>query len=126
MSTNLLLVTQVDPQTISIFRAIVIGIVQGLTEFLPISSTAHVKVVPVLLGWGDPGVSFTAVIQLGSIAAILWYFWDDLYSVTRNTIKAAITRDFASQDFRIGFGDYFRYGACSASRTACKSAGARL
>lgn len=91
-------------QPISIFHAIVIGIVQGLTEFLPISSTAHVKIVPVLLGWGDPGVSFTAVIQLGSIAAIIWYFWDDLYSVTRNTIKAAIARDFESQDFRIGFG----------------------
>jgi len=104
MPTNLLLVAQVDPQPISIFRAVIIGIVQGLTEFLPISSTAHVKVVPVLLGWGDPGVSFTAVIQLGSIAAILWYFWDDLYLVTRNTIKAAIARDFASQDFRIGFG----------------------
>ena len=99
-----LLLAQVDSQPIGVFRAIVIGIVQGLTEFLPISSTAHVKVVPVLLGWGDPGVSFTAVIQLGSIAAILWYFWDDLSSVTRNTIKAALTRDFESQDFRIGFG----------------------
>ncbi|PZO18100.1 MAG: undecaprenyl-diphosphatase [Leptolyngbya foveolarum] len=104
MPHNLLLVAQGDPQPISIFHAIIIGIVQGLTEFLPISSTAHVKVVPVLLGWGDPGVSFTAVIQLGSIAAILWYFWDDLYAVTQNTIKAAIARDFASQDFRIGFG----------------------
>lgn len=104
MPHNLLLVAQGDPQPISIFHAIIIGIVQGLTEFLPISSTAHVKVVPVLLGWGDPGVSFTAVIQLGSIAAILWYFWDDLYAVTRNTIKAAIARNFASQDFRIGFG----------------------
>ena len=99
-----LLLAQIDSQPIGIFRAIIIGIVQGLTEFLPISSTAHVKVVPVLLGWGDPGVSFTAVIQLGSIAAILWYFWDDLSSVTRNTIKAARTRDFESQDFRIGFG----------------------
>lgn len=103
MPTNLLL-AQLESQPITIFRAIVIGIVQGLTEFLPISSTAHVKVVPVLLGWGDPGVSFTAVIQLGSIAAILWYFWDDLYSVTRNTIKAAANRDFDSPDFRIGFG----------------------
>ena len=104
MPTNLLLVAPVESEPISIFRAVVIGIVQGLTEFLPISSTAHVKVVPVLLGWGDPGVSFTAVIQLGSIAAILWYFWDDLYSVTRNTVKAAIARDFDSPDFRIGFG----------------------
>jgi undecaprenyl-diphosphatase len=51
----------------------VLGVVQGLTEFLPISSTAHLKVVPVLLGWGDPGVSVTAVIQLGSIAAVLGF-----------------------------------------------------
>lgn len=104
MPTNLLLVALVESQPISVFHAVVIGIVQGLTEFLPISSTAHVKVVPVLLGWGDPGVAFTAVIQLGSIAAILWYFWDDLYAVTRNTIEAAIARDFNSPDFRIGFG----------------------
>ena len=104
MPINSLLIAQLESQPISIFRAIVIGIVQGLTEFLPISSTAHVKVVPVLLGWGDPGVSFTAVIQLGSIAAILWYFWDDLYAVTRNTIEAAAARDFDSSDFRIGFG----------------------
>ncbi|MFM7512351.1 MAG: undecaprenyl-diphosphate phosphatase, partial [Cyanobium sp.] len=59
-------------------RALVLGVVQGLTEFLPISSTAHLKVVPVLLGWGDPGVSVTAVIQLGSIAAVLAFFRHDL------------------------------------------------
>ena len=75
---------------INLFQAIVIGIVQGLTEFLPISSTAHVKIVPVALGWGDPGVAFTAVIQLGSLAAILWYFWDDLTTVTRNTDRKSV------------------------------------
>lgn len=110
MTLNLLAVADPlaggDPSIapITLWHAIVIGIVQGLTEFLPISSTAHVKVVPVLLGWGDPGVSFTAVIQLGSIAAILWYFWDDLSSVTMNTIRAARKRDFSSSDFRLGFG----------------------
>ncbi|MFG6105056.1 undecaprenyl-diphosphate phosphatase [Leptothoe sp. EHU-05/26/07-4] len=89
---------------INLLQAIVIGIVQGLTEFLPISSTAHVKIVPVTLGWGDPGVAFTAVIQLGSLAAILWYFWDDLTKVTRNTIKAAIAKRYQSSDFRLGLG----------------------
>jgi undecaprenyl-diphosphatase len=88
----------------SLFQAIVLGIVQGLTEFLPISSTAHVKVVPVVLGWGDPGVAFTAIIQLGSIAAILWYFWDDLSQVTGGMIRAVRQGKYDSPDFRLGLG----------------------
>ena len=70
------------------WHAIVLGVVQGLTEFLPISSTAHLKVVPVLLGWGDPGVAFTAVIQLGSIAAVLAYFRQDLLEVVAGVNRA--------------------------------------
>ena len=50
------------------------GIVQGLTEFLPISSTAHLRIVPALAGWEDPGAAFTAVVQLGTMAAVLLYF----------------------------------------------------
>ncbi|MGB3310710.1 MAG: undecaprenyl-diphosphate phosphatase [Nodosilinea sp.] len=88
----------------NLFQAIVIGIVQGLTEFLPISSTAHVKMVPVVLGWGDPGVAFTAVIQLGSIAAILYYFWDDLRQVSVGMVKATMTQQFSSSEFRLGLG----------------------
>ncbi|NEP18792.1 MAG: undecaprenyl-diphosphate phosphatase [Leptolyngbya sp. SIO4C1] len=89
---------------IGLWEAIVIGIVQGLTEFLPISSTAHVKVVPVALGWGDPGVAFTATIQLGSVAAILWYFWDDLRQVTLNAVRATVRGKFSSPDFQLGLG----------------------
>lgn len=89
---------------VNVIQAIVLGAVQGLTEFLPISSTAHLKVVPVALGWGDPGVAFTAVIQLGSIAAVLWYFWSDLTQVTLGAIKAIRTRDYQSYDFRIALG----------------------
>jgi undecaprenyl-diphosphatase len=70
------------------WRSLVLGVVQGLTEFLPISSTAHLKVVPVLLGWGDPGVSVTAVIQLGSIAAVLAFFRRDLLEVGRGITRA--------------------------------------
>lgn len=91
-------------ETMTLFQAIMIGIVQGLTEFLPISSTAHVKMIPVVLGWGDPGVAFTAVIQLGSIAAILWYFWDDLRQVTVGMVQATLHRKFDSSDFRLGLG----------------------
>jgi undecaprenyl-diphosphatase len=88
----------------SVWQAIVIGVVQGFTEFLPISSTAHVKIVPVMLGWGDPGVAFTAVIQLGSIAAILWYFWADLVQVTTGMVIAVRDRNYDDPDFRLGMG----------------------
>lgn len=89
---------------INLFQAIILGMVQGLTEFLPISSTAHLKVVPVVLGWGDPGVTFTAVIQLGSIAAVLWYFWSDLRQITTGAYKAIASSDYDSNDFRIALG----------------------
>jgi undecaprenyl-diphosphatase len=75
----------------AIWRNIVLGVVQGLTEFLPISSTAHLKVVPALAGWQDPGVSATAVIQLGSIVAVIGYFRDDLVGVWKG-ISAALRR----------------------------------
>ena len=67
-------------------RAIVLGIVQGLTEFLPISSTAHLRIVPAFFGWDDPGAAFTAVVQLGTMAAVLVFFWEDLLRIARATI----------------------------------------
>ncbi len=88
----------------NLFQAIVLGFVQGATEFIPISSTAHLKAVPVFFGWGDPGLSFSAVIQLGSIAAVLWYFWSDLIQITQGMIKAIRTSDYESQDFWLAIG----------------------
>ncbi|MEX1316630.1 MAG: undecaprenyl-diphosphate phosphatase [Synechococcaceae cyanobacterium] len=84
------------------WRALVLGAVQGLTEFLPISSTAHVQVVPMLLGWGDPGVSVIAVIQLGSIAAIVGYFWGDLAQVLRGVSRALREGRWSSTEARLG------------------------
>ena len=72
-------------------QAIVLGIVQGLTEFLPVSSSGHLRIVPAILGWGDPGAAFTAVIQLGTMAAVLLYFREDLWRVGR-TWLASLTR----------------------------------
>ncbi|MEG4075429.1 undecaprenyl-diphosphate phosphatase [Microcoleus sp. Pol14C2] len=92
------------PAQINLLQAIVLGIVQGLTEFLPISSTAHLKVVPIALGWGDPGVAYTAVIQLGSIVAVLWYFWKDLTTITLGAVDAVMQRDYKSQEFQIALG----------------------
>lgn len=98
-------VTETSNQTaaasMTIWQAIVLGMVQGLTEFLPISSTAHLKVVPVMLGWGDPGISFTAVIQLGSIAAVLWYFWGDLTGLTKGAFCALRERKYGDRDLKI-------------------------
>jgi len=88
----------------NLWQGIVLGFVQGATEFLPISSTAHLKAVPVALGWGDPGVAFTAVIQLGSIAAVLWYFWGDLTRVLTGAWIAIARKDYRATDFRIAVG----------------------
>jgi undecaprenyl-diphosphatase len=65
----------------SLIEAIVLGILQGLTEFLPISSSAHQLIVPAMLGWDDPGAAFTAVTQLGTEAAVLIYFRQDIWSI---------------------------------------------
>lgn len=62
----------------SVLEAVVLGLVQGLTEFLPISSTAHLRIAPQLLGWGDPGAAYSAIIQLGTVAAVLIYFRRDI------------------------------------------------
>ncbi|HIK10741.1 MAG TPA: undecaprenyl-diphosphate phosphatase [Oscillatoriaceae cyanobacterium M33_DOE_052] len=89
---------------INLFQAVILGMVQGLTEFIPISSTAHLKVVPVLLGWGDPGVSFSAAIQLGSIAAVIWYFWEDLTTLGMSAFQALRIQKFDDKDLRVVLG----------------------
>ncbi len=92
--------------TLGLFEAcwhyLVLGIVQGLTEFLPISSTAHLKVVPVVLGWGDPGVAVTAVIQLGSIVAVIAFFRRDLVEVFSGMALALRQGDWQTPPARLG------------------------
>ena len=67
------------------FQAIVLGIVQGITEWLPISSTAHLYIVPALLGWAQAGTAFTAVIQLGTVLSAIIYFRKDIIGILLNT-----------------------------------------
>ena len=93
-----------DVTQMNVFQSLILGLVQGATEFLPISSTAHLKVVPVVLGWGDPGVAYTAVIQLGSIAAVLWYFWGDLRQITTGSVRAIASSNYRSNEFRLACG----------------------
>jgi undecaprenyl-diphosphatase len=88
----------------STLEAIILGLVQGLTEFLPISSSGHLRIVPALLGWEDPGAGFTAVIQLGTMAAVLIYFRADLWRIAvawLRELRTPIPR--ASQDARLGW-----------------------
>lgn len=63
------------------FEAVILGIVQGLTEFLPVSSTAHLRIMPSLLRWEDPGTAFSAVIQIGTVFSVILYFWKDLKEI---------------------------------------------
>ena len=59
---------------------ILYGLIQGLTEFIPVSSTAHLKILSSIMGIKDPGASFSAIIQLGSVFALIWYFRDDIFA----------------------------------------------
>jgi undecaprenyl-diphosphatase len=89
---------------VSAFEAIVLGIVQGLTEFLPISSTAHLRIVPAFAGWEDPGAAFTAVVQLGTMAAVLVYFREDLARILRTWLASLRRPELRGElDARMGW-----------------------
>jgi undecaprenyl-diphosphatase len=91
---------------VDLFQAIVLGIVQGLTEFLPISSSGHLRIVPAFAGWDDPGAAFTAVIQLGTMAAVVLYFRHDLLRIARAWLRSLSARsaDIADDlDARLGW-----------------------
>ena len=94
-------------QEITLLQAVVYGIVQGLTEWLPISSTAHLRVVPALLGWSDPGSAFTAVIQLGTILAVLIYFRSDLGRAIGAWFGSLTGKKKDTVDARIGWGVFW-------------------
>lgn len=87
-----------------LFQAIILGIVQGLTEFLPISSSAHLRFVPALFGWGDPGAAFTAIIQIGTLLAVLVYFARDIASIVSAVVSGLLRgRPLESDEARTGW-----------------------
>lgn len=89
---------------INLLQAIVYGIVQGLTEFVPVSSTAHLRIVPALFGWPDPGAPFTAVIQLGTTLAVVLYFWRELLHVVMAWIRGIFDSSVRqSLEYRMGW-----------------------
>jgi undecaprenyl-diphosphatase len=78
------------------FEAVVLGLIQGLTEFLPISSSAHIRVVSAFFGWQDPGAAFTAVIQLGTETAVLIYFRKEIWEIISTWTRALWTPELRS------------------------------
>jgi undecaprenyl-diphosphatase len=81
-------------------KVAVLGVVQGITELLPISSTAHMRIVPALLGWRDPGSAFSAAMQLAALAAVISYFWTDVRTITLGSLSAIVRLDFRDWNFR--------------------------
>ena len=85
-------------------KAAALGVVQGITELMPISSTAHMRIVPALLGWQDPGSAFSAAMQLAALAAVIAYFWRDVRNILIGSLSALGRRDFTDRELRLAFG----------------------
>ena len=85
-------------------KAVVLGVLQGLTEFLPISSSAHLRIFPELFGWGDPGAAFTAVIQIGTELAVLIYFRKDIWRIGNAWVRSLFQPALrGNEDARMGW-----------------------
>jgi len=84
----------------NVLHALVLGIVQGLSEFLPISSSAHLSLVPYIFGWDDPGLAFDVALHLGTLAAVLWYFRAEWVALTKAGVSILLTRKIETDEQR--------------------------
>ncbi len=78
-----------------------LGVVQGITELMPISSTAHMRVVPALLGWPDPGAAFSAAMQSAALIAVVSYFWRDIAGIVSGSLRATAQRRWDDPELRL-------------------------
>lgn len=78
-----------------------LGVLQGITELLPVSSTAHMRLVPAVLGWQDPGSAFSAAMQLAALGAVVSYFWRDVRGLAIGSATAAAARNFSDRNLRL-------------------------
>jgi undecaprenyl-diphosphatase len=85
-------------------KVAVLGVVQGITELMPISSTAHMRIVPALFGWQDPGSAFSAAMQLAALAAVISYFWRDVRDLVFGSLSAIARRDYYDRSFVLAVG----------------------
>ncbi len=83
-----------------IIQAIILGIVQGLTEFLPISSSGHLVLVPYAMHWENPGLAFDTLLHLGTLVAVVWYFWKDIVAIIKALISSIL--DIFRGNFKAG------------------------
>jgi undecaprenyl-diphosphatase len=81
---------------VTLFQAVVLGLVQGFTELLPVSSSAHLALTPYLLGWEDPGLSFDVALHVGTLIALMWYFRAEWVDMTKSAFTMARTRRIAT------------------------------
>jgi len=93
--------------SLSYIQVAVLGVIQGISELLPISSTAHMRIVPAILGWRDPGSIFSAVMQLATLGVVVSYFWHSIREVTIGSIKAVVKLNFGSFSSRLGLATIF-------------------
>jgi undecaprenyl-diphosphatase len=82
-------------------KVALLGVVQGITELMPISSSAHMRIVPAVLGWQDPGAAFSAAMQLAALFAVISYFWSDVASLAGGSLSAVARGRFGDPKFRL-------------------------
>jgi undecaprenyl-diphosphatase len=85
---------------VSLFQAVILGLVQGFTEFIPISSSAHLIIIPWLFHWNDPGLSFDVALHMGTLTALIWFFWADWVRLVRAGVASIIERKIGGDSDR--------------------------
>lgn len=86
-----------------IIQAVVLGLLQGTTEFIPVSSSGHLVLIPWLLGWDSPGLGYDTVVHWGTLVAVLAYFWRDWLALIRAWVRGLVRRDWSDRHARLGW-----------------------
>jgi len=87
----------------SLLQAVILGVLQGITEFLPVSSSGHLVLIPGMLGWPDPGICYDAVVHLGTFVAVAVYFWRDIIALLVAWWESVRTRKVATTEARVAW-----------------------
>ncbi len=88
----------------TLFQALILGIIQGATEYIPVSSSAHLVIVPWLLGWPDPSFAFDVLVQWGTLVGVFIYFWQDILVITKSVIQGLLRRQpFGTFEAKLGW-----------------------